>query len=106
MKKLFVVCIVAIMLAGCSYPAPTVISTPDNRSSIAVSNAPVGAVLIVDGLDMGAASLYDGKQKVLLVEPGTHRVRITKDGDTLISEKLFLGENQLKTFNMGSFGGK
>ncbi|MEO2159122.1 MAG: hypothetical protein ABGX31_07270, partial [bacterium] len=77
----------------------------DDRPSILVKNAPQDAILFVDGLKMGQASLYDGSKKVLLLEPGAHRVEVKSQGTLIHSEKIFLGDGETKTLNVGSGGG-
>jgi len=99
--KCFRACLFIIMLvfvAGCTMPATTV-KTVDERPSLAFKDAPSGALLYLDGLNMGDAAIYDGAPKVLLVEPGTHVIRIVKDGAVIYEQKVFL-ESSLKTITI------
>ena len=76
-------------LAGCSYPSSrTEIS--DERPSIALSGAPKGSVVFVDGLEMGPATKFDGRNNVLMLEPGNHVIRILLGNDVLLTERIFL----------------
>lgn len=101
MKRLFVFTSVMFLIYGCAYPTSSV-RVLDDRPSLMVHNAPQDAVLLVDGLDMGKASLYDGLGKVLLLEPGTHRVEVMHQGMLIHSEKIFLGDGETKTININS----
>ncbi len=96
-KRLIVVLVLLVFLGGCAYPTGTVTS-PDDRARIAITNAPYGALLIVDGLEMGEAKLYDGKKSVLLIEPGSHVIQVIHLGEELVSESVFLEQGQTKTF--------
>lgn len=79
---------------GCAMPATTV-KTVDTRPSISITGAPQDAALFVDGLDMGIAGQYDGHPKILLIEPGTHRIEIRKDGALIYQQVIFV-ESELK----------
>ena len=69
----------------------------DSRPSIAITNAPGGAILYVDGELVGEAREYDGKPEVLILERGTHTVTIkAKDGTTLLERTVFV-HSELKT---------
>ena len=104
MKRLLLFFSVLLLLAGCAYPTSSV-KVLDDRPSILVQNAPQDAVLLVDGLEMGQARLYDGSNKVLLLEPGTHRVEVKSQGTLIHSEKIFLGDGETKTLSVSSGGG-
>jgi hypothetical protein len=99
MKNLILIIIIIVMVQGCSYPASQV-RIPDKRPSIAVENAPDGAILFVDGLNMGPANQYNGHDKALLIEPGTHKIEVVNQGRTILSEKIFLGGSELKIFRV------
>ena len=86
-----------VLIQGCRYPDPAVIEQADNRPAIGISGAPEGAHLYVDGLDMGAAVLYDGEEGVLLIESGKHVIEL-KDaaGSVLLSDEVFLSSSTTK----------
>ena len=86
--------VLLMLFVGCSMPATTV-KTVDTRPSISVTGAPQDAALLVDGLDMGIASQYDGHPKILLIEPGTHKIEIRKDGALIYQQVIFV-ESELK----------
>ena len=91
----------AVLLQGCTYPEPAQIEQKDSRPAIGVSGAPEGAALYVDGLRMGMASQYDGKENVLLVESGSHLVEVkAADGKVLLSETLFLSSSTTKVLTV------
>lgn len=87
----------AVLLQGCHYPDAAKIEQKDSRPALGVVGAPAGAVVFVDGLEMGAASRFDGKKNVLLVESGTHLVEVkSANGQMLYSETLFLSGSTTK----------
>ena len=87
----------AALLQGCSYPEPATVEQQDRRPVIGISGAPVGAVLFVDGLEMGPIEKYDGKNGVLMVESGKHLIELKAiNGEVLHSEELFLANNATK----------
>lgn len=98
MKKLIVAALVSI-LAGCALPESRV-TTGALRPTIAVKGAPADAMLVVDGLFMGYAKLYDGAPKVLLVEEGVHQVELRQGSNVIHSEKVFISNGQTRMLNI------
>lgn len=99
MRRIAAVHAVLLLLAACAMPS-TVVRTPDTRPSLAVEGAPPGSALFVDGQRAGDAPAYDGKPKVLTLEPGTHEVEIrAADGATLFRQRVFI-ESELKTIKV------
>ncbi|HEX9191121.1 MAG TPA: hypothetical protein VF847_03420 [Candidatus Deferrimicrobiaceae bacterium] len=88
-----------LLAAACAMPS-TVVRTPDTRPALAVEGAPAGATLFLDGVPVGEANRYDGQPNVLLVEPGTHTVKVKgADGAELLDQKIFV-ESELKTIKV------
>jgi prepilin-type processing-associated H-X9-DG protein len=86
----------ALALASCVGPTTTV-RTVDTRPALAISGAPSGSVLFVDGHAVGDPSDYDGRPNILRVEAGTHQVDIRdRGGNVLFSQRVFV-ESELKT---------
>ena len=83
-------------LAGCSYPSSRT-DISDERPSIALSGAPEGSVVFVDGLEMGPATKFDGRNNVLTLEPGNHVIRILLGNDVLLTERIFLSGQATRT---------
>ena len=90
--------IVLFSLIGCSLPSTTVRSV-DSRPSISIKGAPANAELLIDGLSMGKANSYNGEPQTLTIEPGTHRVLITENGNVLYDHNIFV-ESELKTITV------
>jgi hypothetical protein len=94
MRKLALAATLA--LAACVGPT-TVVKTVDTRPALAISGAPSGTVLYVDGAAIGDPSDYDGRPNILRVEPGTHQVEVrNRAGAVLFSQRVFV-ESELKT---------
>ena len=90
-----------VLLQGCHYPDAAKVEQKDNRPAIGVSGAPRGAMLYVDGLEMGKASQFNGTKNVLLVESGKHLVEVkAADGKTLHSETVFLSGTTTKILTL------
>jgi uncharacterized lipoprotein YajG len=99
MNKFLVTLVTLLLLAACSMPTTTV-RTTDTRPGIAIDGAPDGAILYVDGQQIGEASKYDGQPNVLVVEPGTHAVVVKgADGAPLFDRKIYV-ESELKTIKV------
>lgn len=83
-------------LAACAGPT-TVVRSVDTRPAIALSGAPYGSLLYVDGALVGDARTYDGNPGILRVEPGTHAVELRDGaGRVLFTQRVFV-ESELKT---------
>jgi hypothetical protein len=94
MRKLALAATLAI--AACVGPT-TVVKTVDTRPALAISGAPSGTVLYVDGAAIGDPADYDGRPNILRVEPGTHQVEVrNRAGAVLFSQRVFV-ESELKT---------
>lgn len=90
--------ILLALVVGCSMPSTTVRSV-DSRPSIAIKGASATADLLIDGLNMGKAAMYDGAPKTVNIEPGTHRVSIVESGNTVFEQTIFV-ESELKTITI------
>ncbi len=102
--KLLVTALFALtVLAGCASPSTTVRAV-NERPSIAIDGASKGTILVVDNIPIGPARKYDGKPKVLTLEPGTHLIQLRKNGTVVYSEKVFLGRRGTTTVAVGVGG--
>ncbi|MGR3310444.1 MAG: hypothetical protein ACUZ77_06670 [Candidatus Brocadiales bacterium] len=103
MKYLIILFFTMLLVYGCAYPTSGV-RVLDKRPSIVVQNAPRNATLIVDGLNMGLANDYNVRHRALLVESGTHKIEVMYNGLPLLSEQVFLGSGEMKTFRVHTPG--
>ncbi len=86
----------ALALSACAGPTTTV-KTVDTRPALAVTGAPPGSVLHLDGVVVGDAQAWNGQPNVLRVEPGTHVVEIRDGaGRVIFTQRVFV-ESELKT---------
>lgn len=82
MARNFAVLFGLVAVAACS---PAEITAPlDGRPAIEVVGAESGSRLFVDGLDMGAVN------QPLLLEPGSHMVKVVAPAGRTYSETVFL----------------
>jgi len=100
MKKVIAFSLLAIVFALCSCTMPTTtVRTVDDRPTLAFKGAPEGALLYIDGLNMGGAAQYNGEPNVLTIEPGTHSVRVTLNNEVIYEQRVFV-ESSLKTITV------
>ncbi len=95
-----ITCVAALLLlAGCSYPVSSA-STVDTRPHLSVSNAPPGAVLIVDNVSVGPAAYYAPDKMQLALDHGTHHVVIRSNATILFDNSVYLGDATNRTINL------
>lgn len=80
------------LLIGCS-PAER-ITIVDDRPALTIANAATGARLMVDGLDLGMVG------DPLLLEPGTHVVKVIGPNGGVYTETVFLSGRGTRTLNV------
>jgi hypothetical protein len=90
--KLLATLVVIAALAGCM--PQTSVRTGMSPPTLTVTGAPSGAILFIDGLDMGSAAQYDGNPKVLAVLEGTHQVEVRLGVNVVYKEKAFVSSGQ------------
>lgn len=101
MMNIFLLCVlVSVTVIGCSprYPV-TRVEAADSRPTLAFTNVSPGQILFIDGVNSGDPSLYDGRPKVLRVEPGTHEVVISSNNQNIFQQTIFV-ESEHKTINV------
>lgn len=100
MKTLMTVLLTSLFIAGCAVPT-TGVRAGSVRPTLAVSGAPEGALLYLDGLAVGAANQFDGRVKVLNIEEGVHRVEIRLNGAAIHSERFVTSSGETRTIVLG-----
>lgn len=73
-------------------------------AEIVVTGAPAGALLLVDGAQIGDAALGNGHSQVIDVPPGSHRVEV-KVGDRIVYREetdVAMGEHRIVTVLSGA----
>jgi hypothetical protein len=98
MKKLLVF-VGVVLLAACALPQ-TSVRTGSAPPTLIVKGAPIGSILVVDGLAMGAASQFDGNPKTLAVLEGTHQVEVRLGSNVVYKEKAFVSSGESHTVNV------
>lgn len=96
--KIFPIVLILFLISGCSMPYTSVRSV-DSRPSLAVEGASSEDELIVDGLNMGKAKIYNGHSQTLTIEPGTHKIKIVANGMVVYEQTIFV-ESELKTITV------
>ncbi len=96
--KIFPMIVILSLVVGCSMPSTTVRSI-DSRPSIAIKGTSSTAELLIDGLKIGKAEVYNGDPQTLAIEPGTHRVLIIENGNILYDQNIIV-ESELKTITV------
>ena len=80
------------LLIGCS-PAER-ITIVDDRPTLTIANAANGSRLVVDDLDLGMVG------DPLLLEPGTHVVKVVGPNGGVYTETVFLSGRGTRTLNI------
>lgn len=81
-----------LLAAGCLAPT-TAVRTTDTRPALLIEGAPRGAVLFVDGNDVGDAASWAGRPDVLRVEAGTHQLEVRNaSGAVLFRQRVFVAD--------------
>lgn len=88
-----------LLLVACTYPTGEV-QRQEDRPSLAIVGAPAAATLIVDGIEYGVANQFDGNPRVLLLETGTHQVRIISGGTELLARDVVLASGETRTLTL------
>ncbi len=101
MKRIILfVIIVGSFIVGCAPRyATTTVNTIDTRPTLSFKNVSETAVVLVDNINMGIASQYNGKPKVLVVEQGTHEVAIMENNKVIFRQTIFV-ESENKVINV------
>jgi hypothetical protein len=91
--------LILALCSACSYPGGKVVRG-DTRPSIAVNGAPATAVLEVDGIVHGNAEEFNGDPKVLLIESGTHTVRVLDGDEVLLSQDIYVSNGETRVLTL------
>jgi hypothetical protein len=101
-KKLFVCAVVvalALGVSGCKRPWKRA-EPVDTRPQIAVANASAKAVLVIDGITIGPANAFDGKEATVRVSKGTHVIEILESGRLIYTETVTLADDITRTITI------
>jgi hypothetical protein len=77
-------------LSACSWFASRRVQSPD-PTEIIVTGAPVGSIVLVDGLQTGQATTLNDQTQVLNVAAGTHKVEIHLGDAVVYREETYVG---------------
>lgn len=99
MSKRFFALGLLVALAACANPTVSV-NTIDDRPTLQFANAHPTETLILDGISMGPAAVYDGEHKTLAVDAGTHQVEVRDGGRVVFSQSVYFGGGASRTINL------
>jgi hypothetical protein len=95
--------VAGLLLAGCVQMPTEKAGIPDLRPRISfrlVDESVRPARVLVDGIDMGSAADYVDGVAALRLLPGTHVLKVTFMGTTLMDEKFYVGDGVQRTFTV------
>lgn len=104
MRRIIMITALAL-LAGCVSPPAETIGNVDDRPALKVANAAPGSRLFVDGLDLGPVGngpLAADADRPVLLEPGTHLVKVVGPAGGSYSEKIFVSGHGTRTLTVPS----
>jgi hypothetical protein len=91
------------LLAGCVSPPAESVGNVDDRPALMVANAAPGSRLFVDGLDMGPVgngAMAADADRPVLIEPGTHLVKVVGPSGGSYAEKVFVSGRGTRTLTV------
>lgn len=56
--------------------------------------------ILIDGIDVGAASEFLDGVNSLKILPGTHQIKVVTDGRTILEERFYVGDAVRKSFTL------
>jgi hypothetical protein len=97
--RYFLVLLLCSLLCACDLPHSTV-RTGAPAPALIVTGAPANSLLYVDGVQMGAATTFNGKPYTISVLEGVHMVDVRVAGKVIYSEKVFVGSGETHAVNV------
>ncbi|MGE0190287.1 MAG: hypothetical protein AB7Q04_13505 [Steroidobacteraceae bacterium] len=91
--KHFFVFLTVVLMSACTLPQTTV-QSGSSSPGLTVSGAPSGSLLFIDGLQVGLATEFNGRPKVLAVLDGVHQIEIRQGSAVIYSEKAFFSNGE------------
>lgn len=93
MRIILPLALACAVLAGCANPIEQV-RTTDGRPSIVLQDAPSDAQIFIDDRLIGKGSDYAAK--AIMLDNGTHVVKVVSGGTTLLWEKIYVSGSATK----------
>ncbi|MFW5660416.1 MAG: hypothetical protein ACOC05_03395 [Oceanicaulis sp.] len=81
----------APLTACASYPERAVVQGGE-LGGLTFSDAPAGAVVFINGQQVGSAQSFDGVNGVLELERGRYLVEVRAGGQVLLTREVYVGE--------------
>lgn len=97
--RYFLALVLCSLLGACELPQSTV-RTGAPAPALIVTGAPANSLLYVDGVQMGAATTFNGKPYTVSVLEGVHMVDVRLAGKVIYSEKVFVGASETHAVNV------
>jgi hypothetical protein len=85
-----------VCLSACSWFGSKRTQIPD-PTEIIVTGAPVGSVVVVDGLQSGQETVLNDHPQVLRVAAGAHKVEIHMGGTVVYREDTYVSPGEKRT---------
>lgn len=99
--KAILIAFAMLVLNACEMPTTVTKTGPVAPPTLAVVGTPPNAMLYVDGLYIGLADDYNGKNRVLSLLEGVHEIQIRSGGAVIHQEKILsvVGETKIIRLN-------
>ena len=100
MKRIILSCVfLSVVTFGCNTYPITTVSNVDSRPTLSFTGALIDSILLIDGINMGVVSQYNGNPKALIVQPGTHNITVMVNNATVFQQTVFV-ESGNKVINI------
>ena len=89
------------VLTGCVNTPTETVQVKDDRPFIMFAAVQSDDIVVLDGINLGAASDYIAGKSGMRIEPGTHTLQIERAGKTIFNQKFYVANGVSKTFTIG-----
>ena len=82
-------------LSGCSWFGAK--KAAPLSPQIVVTGSPAGSLLLIDGVQVGDASIVNDRPRILDVSAGTHEVEVQVGDAVVFREETYVGSGEIRT---------
>ncbi len=72
----------------------------DDRPLVMFENAQPEDIVLIDGVELGFAKDFKAEQSALIIEPGTHMLKVVRNGLPLLEQQFYISRGAAKVFGV------